>query len=228
MQGISILPWRKWTEADADYLRRHTSDSVAALAAVLGRTSKAIESKLSKLGLRGNRPGAGGFAQGHTPWNAGLKGYSPAGSEHTRFAKGQVPAHAHAPGTIIQRCDHGAWYHYLKLPVGKCVPLHVHRWQQQHGPVPAVHVLRCRTADTLNAELTNWELVSRWENARRNQIWDERSAARQLSDRYVAFCLSRGERAALRPLLVQRPQLLHLKRLQLRLNREILRQNDHA
>ncbi len=45
---------------------------------------------------------------------------------------------------------------------------HRHRWQQEHGPIPAGYLLRCRDGDTLNTDPANWRLVSKAENARLN------------------------------------------------------------
>lgn len=114
------------------------------------------------------------FSKGHVPVNKGKPM-----SEQTRqkvartwFPKGNLPANtAPKDGTITIRTDKtGRKYKFIRIAIGKWVPLHQYRWEQRRGPIPAGMHLWFKDGNSLNCTMKNLELVTRAENIRRNTI----------------------------------------------------------
>lgn len=57
---------------------------------------------------------------------------------------------------------------YLCKINGKIVKYHVWLWEQKYGKVPAGHVLRCKTENTLNYDPENWMQITRLQNRTMN------------------------------------------------------------
>lgn len=101
------------------------------------------------------------------PPNKGRRGYCPPGCEKSWFRKGHTRNRIHAIGH--ERLDAKDGYVYVKVPIpnpytGACGHyVHKHRWlwQQDHGPIPAGHVLKCLSSDKTNCDPSNWQLVPR-------------------------------------------------------------------
>jgi hypothetical protein len=72
-----------------------------------------------------------------SPWNKGLKGYKPAGSDVSRFKKGHR-MHAVAVGTVTVRTDkNGAKRRWVKIAEPRTWEIYsTWLWQQEHGPIP--------------------------------------------------------------------------------------------
>lgn len=111
----------------------------------------------------------------------------------------------------------GRAYLWRRTSLGRRQQEHRYQWQQAHGPIPPGHVLRCRSADTLNCDPANWELLTRAEHARRNEVGTV-AAGPRLTDAAVAGHLARCQ-PGLQRLLLACPPLLALKRQQLLLAR---------
>lgn len=111
----------------------------------------------------------GRFDKGTVPPNKGKRCPEGVGGRHpnarkTQFKKGSAPHNAKGPGHVSLGDDG-----YLWIITDRCNPwtgastwrVHLHRWrwEQQHGPVPEGHVLKCLDGDRLNADPSNWEAV---------------------------------------------------------------------
>lgn len=119
------------------------------------------------------------FYKNHTPFNKGLRQADYMSKEMikrtiaTRFKKGQKPHNtAKADGVISVRCHRNRGdkvYLYRRLSLGNWRPLHQVRWEMFRGPVPDGYCLWFIDGDTMNIKLSNLEMITRAENARRNK-----------------------------------------------------------
>lgn len=142
----------------------------------------------------------------------------------TMFKKGALPANAIGvkDGDIRLRKDKsGRVYKYIRLSLGKWIPLHQYNWEKESGKLSKGHCLWFRNGDTMNCEVSNLEVITRAENMRRN------SAALRLTDSYVVQSLSRVKGGiglydkTLKELILKDKPLIELKRQQLKLKRAI-------
>ena len=120
------------------------------------------------------------FKRGHRPWNKDLKGIrlSPATEFQPGCLRGRAARNYRRVGWVTRRAGRpirkslpgrrrkGKPYNFIKVrddgpPQKRWVPLARYNWEQQHGPVPAGHVVVHRTADTLDDSLTNLILIER-------------------------------------------------------------------
>ena len=163
-----------------------------AVAKILGRSVSSVNGAASKLNLRksdrylsspdacrlrrGNNVGSGfRFEKGHVPENKGVRmpGFAPGRMAETQFRKGQN-GHNWMPIGATRKID---GYVYLKVGDERRVaytrnwrPIHVIRWEETNGPVPAKHALVFKDGNRENIELDNLELITRSELMRRNSI----------------------------------------------------------
>lgn len=108
----------------------------------------------------------GCFPKGHTPANKGQTMPYNANSAKTQFQKGGVPHNIKYLGHERITVDG-----YVEINIAETnphtgygrryVPKHTHLWQQQHGPVPAGHFLKCVDSNKLNTDPSNWLLLPR-------------------------------------------------------------------
>jgi hypothetical protein len=191
------------------------------MALVLGRTEPALDNMINKLARRGIRrsdatrlemQSRGYFSKGHKPWNTGVKGLCL--SPETQFKKGHKPHNTKFDGCIRIRGkkDGSKRYKWIRIAEGKWVPYHRHIWEEENGPIPKGHLVAFINGDPMDVRLENLELISRAENAHRNQNYD--------SDGYVAHTLAPRD-PELKEELKKHPGLIELKRLQLQHRRAI-------
>jgi len=144
--------WVTWSPEMVAWLRAHRSEAPIGLITArfnarfgLIYNARQIAATCKRNGIRAR--GDGRFAQGQTPWNAGLSGYSPGGrSAETRFRRGHIPwrtmpvgAYRTAPdGIWLVKVSDGAPPNYSRRDWRE-----VHRltWEGVHGPIPAGHVV---------------------------------------------------------------------------------------
>lgn len=190
----------------------------------LGRSKASVSNRLNILGLYRNPEAkermmnATRFPKGHIPANKGDRG-GPSLSPATTFKKGQKPHNTKHDGAVSVRLHRRTKtpYKFIRISAGNWVHLHRHIWEEAHGLVPKGHIVRFKDGDTLNCSLENLEMISWEENIRRT---------RQM-DGYVAMQLS-GRDKNLAVELIKHPELLDLKRAQLKLKREIENAGDEA
>lgn len=184
-----------WTDNEVEVLKAlYPHFSCAEVADVLGRSTKMVYSKANLLNLskseeflksslsgRMNKAQLMGiehrFPKGNIPVNKGLKWsdfMSPEGMENsskTTFRKGNIPANTKMDGVITIRKDKNNHnYKYIRLAQGFWKALHVHNWEQVYGPVPEGFIVRFKTSDRMNCDVSNLELVTRREHMSRNSI----------------------------------------------------------
>lgn len=186
---------RFWTRPEIRELRRcYPSRPTTDVATRLARSVSSVNGKAAQLGLRkapeylaspaahrfDGRKGVGTrFAEGHRPWNAGMKGWQAGGrSALTRFKRGERHGTAanHCMPVGHERLIDG--YVYVKVADVPNVPYtvnwkptHVLNWEQAHGrALPDGHVLVFRDGNRRNTVVENLELITRAENMRRNTI----------------------------------------------------------
>lgn len=105
--------------------------------------------------------------QGHATWNKGMKGWSPQGSEATRFKKGYLPAQHQHKGTIrIRTNSNGKQYSFIKV-LGIIDGVHRWRlyaryiWEQHYGPIPKGRLIIHKDGDPLNDSIDNLLMIIR-------------------------------------------------------------------
>lgn len=168
------------------------------------------------------------FERGHKPHNTGKK-MSPEVYERaaaTMFKKGQVAKNKLPVGTISVRNDNrtGNSYFYIKYSEVKWMELHRYLWIQCVGTVPPGHVVTFIDGDSLNCCIENLKLITMRENRIRN------SGHNTLNDAYVADILSRKGRIPQQDLkrkLLEKPEILELKRTELKLKKLIKNGNSN-
>lgn len=225
-----------WTDADTDFLIK-SLDSLTdkEIAEELGCSRSVITNRKHKLGIgrsdkvREERRQRCQFKKGQEAWNKGLKGthFSP-GSE---FKKGHKPANTKYNGCIVTRHNRrdNLSYKYIRIKENKWILLNRYNWEKRYGKIPSSHIIGFKDCDTLNCEPDNLYCLSKADNARRNcntekaresmkRRWKE--GRFNMSDAYIAATLSYNN-PELREELLKYPQLLEIKRMQIKLGREI-------
>lgn len=194
----------------------------------LNKSESAIIGKANKLGLKKDKDfiiecsKKSQFKLGHITFNKGINQSDYMSEEAiertraTRFKKGNIPPQTCSDDDIIRiRLDKtGIPYIYIRVSLANWQPLHRVNWIENFGPIAKDHCLWCIDGNTFNTEISNWELITRKENFRRN------SSATLLKDRYVANCIAWRDED-LKAELLKHPELLEIKRQQILLNRTI-------
>jgi hypothetical protein len=209
---------------------------VKVLAERLGnkRTGTFVSKRLSQLGLViprkiiEQRKRDSRIKPGNIPANKGKKQKDYMSREQiektkaTRFFKGHLPHNSVGvkDGDIRIRHYHknrgGKAYKYVRIALGKWLPLHQHLWEKKRGKVPEGHCLWFRDGDTMNVRLKNLELITRKENYRRN------SASTNLTDSVVAFYIAGRTNPELKEELLENHKgIIDAKRQQIILQRTI-------
>lgn len=179
---------RFWTEQELATVRAMYADTkTEKLAAMLGRTERAVYMAADKLGLkksaaylaspeacrlrRGAHVGAATqFKPGHTTWNKGTNFTAGGRSAETRFKPGNKPHTWHPLGH--ERLSKEGYLQRKMADTGctrkDYVPVHHLIWKAAGREIPAGHALTFRDGNKRNFALENLELVTRSELMRRN------------------------------------------------------------
>ncbi|PRY51511.1 HNH endonuclease [Arcticibacter pallidicorallinus] len=217
-------------EEDAIIREQYLLKPVKVLAEEINRSYTGIMSRLKAMGLSipaeliQQRKQLSRIQKGSTPPNKGKKQTEYMSTEaiartrSTRFKRGNVPHNSYnEPGKItIRRATEkkgGRAYQYICLELGKWKELHIHNWEKQNGPVPKGHCIWFKDGNSLNADVDNLELITRRENRMRN------SSSEILSDKYVANCIAWRNSELKEEIISNHPELIELKREQIKLNR---------
>jgi hypothetical protein len=174
------------------------------------------------------------FTKGQRSHNKGQKYVYAKGMEKSWFSAGHKPANTKPKGTISIRKDRsGTPWKYIKLADSHWVMLHRHTYEQANGPIPAGHLITFRDKDTLNCELSNLELISMGEHAKRNhnpkksgnthtQIWEGKQKPRRKITPYrAAMELTDNDKVFARDIMKRRPDLVRAQQQNMQLKREI-------
>jgi len=115
------------------------------------------------------------FSKGHISFNKGLQQSEYMNdkaiekTKATRFNKGHLPHNTKTDLTISVRPDNrGVNYKFIRVGLGKWIPLHRYNWEQSNGLIPAGMKLIFKDGDTMNCEPNNIEAVTPGELMRRN------------------------------------------------------------
>jgi HNH endonuclease len=161
------------------YLKHFYSDvSNLVLAEQLGRSYRSICTQAFKMGLvkskqyKETERAKTYFPKGHVPANKGTKGIMKRNSG--TFKKGNIPATAKYDGCVTVRTEtmkngKPRPYKYVRLDKAKWQPLHHKIWIEEHGPIPAGHIIIFRDGNSLNCIPENLQMITKRENADRNR-----------------------------------------------------------
>lgn len=167
------------------FLRKHYLDTPEKrLADKIGKSSTFVRIRLRQLGLIvppeiiEQRKQESRIKPGAISFNKGLKQrdfMSPAAirrTKATRFKKGQLPKSTkHDLAITVRLYNRGVKQLWIRVAVGKWVPLHRYQWEQVHGPIAPRLKLIFKDRNTLNCNVDNLELVTPAELMRRNSFW---------------------------------------------------------
>lgn len=227
--------WRYEHELSLQQLYPTTLNSE--LAKLFGKTEQAVSAAAHKLRLKKTpefmrfHTLKSAFKKGHVSHNKGRKQSEYMSAEaiartaSTRFTKGHLPKNTKdGPGTISVRKDkRGTPYQFICVEIAVWAALHTYNWEQANGPIPDGHVLWFKDRDTMNADISNLECISRQEQMLRN------SGAVNLTDGMVANYMAKDGMKIDRELkatVLEHPELIELKRNQLLLARAIKAKQD--
>lgn len=136
-------------------------------------------------------------------------------SKGTRFNPGNQPHNTKSDFKISLRTENGITYQFIRIELAKWIPLQIFNWQKINGPIPEGKILRCISGDTMDVAPENWEPIDRVEHLIRNS-----HGRIHLEDNYIAELLSRKNKI-IKPVILQIPELIELKRNELKLRRTI-------
>jgi hypothetical protein len=152
------------------------------------------------------------FKKGHSPANKGVKGIRV--SPHSEFKKGNLPKNTLYNGAVsIRKDNRGVPYKHIRISQAVWKHLHVQIWEEKNGPTPEGHCIVFKDGDTMNCNIENLECISKHENMLRN------SASINLPDSFVAHLLAGKRYKHIKKEILDRPELIELKRQSLILNR---------
>jgi len=229
----------RFTKVQVAYLRQHYARTQNKdLAANFGCSIHTIENKAFVLGLKKDpefvrKVAKENFTDDHparkywikkgvAPPNKGKKQIEYMSQDAidrtkaTRFQKGSIPPNAVPVG--YERVDRDG-YVYIKVEgKRKLVLKHRHIWEQHKGTIPKGSNIQFKDGNRQNCDIDNLYIISR-----SNQMKTENSASLNLPDSLVAMYLAgkRGQDKGFIEELKQHPELLELKRQQIKLNRKI-------
>ena len=201
--GLSGTFQKRFTDSEIQYVRNHfRTMSYAEIGSILGRSDDTIKNFCFRNGMK------------RSPQEAKL--IQDRCTSITRFKPGNMPHNTREDFEIYTRSPHrGITYKFIKIANGKPVMLHIHEYEKVNGPVPEGMILRSKSGDTLDCSPGNWEPISRQEHLHKNS-----TGRINLEDRYIATILSR-KNTKLRKALIEMPEILELKRNQLKLKRTL-------
>ena len=245
--GRIVRTGRGWTQAqDRELCRRYSNEVASQIAKDLGKTLDQIYNRAFTLGLKKSEDFMksyqsgrlnlveGGYGhrypKGHQPWNKGKKGWYPKGCERTWYKKGNEPSNTKWDGCISLRRQGGPKSKremYIRLGKQKWMCYARYLVAKRTGrPVPKTHVVYHKDGNLLNNAPDNLEVISRGELVRRNHNTQKTSVAmkrlwRELPDSFIAAHMSGGDPDMKRHLIKERPDLIEIYRMNIKLKREI-------
>jgi len=90
----------------------------------------------------------------------------------TRFQKGQLPSNTKEKDLIvsIRPNRHGINYKFIRISIGKWIPLARYNWKQIHGPIAFNMKISHKDGDPMNCQIENLELITPGELMKRNTL----------------------------------------------------------
>lgn len=179
---------KPWLPEDLVLLKREYPNAhTPTLAKQMDRTPSSVYQKALGMGLKksaaylssplagrtdGQRGGEARFKPGHKTWNAGMKGWTPAGSEASRFKPGSKPQTWKPLGT--ERVSKDGYLQRKVAETGRAaadwVGVHNLVWMEANGPIPDSHIVVFKDGNKQRIVLENLELISRADLMRRNTV----------------------------------------------------------
>jgi hypothetical protein len=195
-RGI-LAPRHTWTKQELILLAtRFPNEPTKTVAAALGLPHYIVSKKAAQLGIeksaahlasaasgriqRGERRSSETeFRKGGASHNRGKKGWSPAGSEHTRFKRGHKPWNGGVPIGAHRVNSVGYLDRKIRSDLKGALNWRaVHRlvWEEANGCVPEGYVVAFkegkRTTDPEKITVDALELRTLADNGRRNVMWN--------------------------------------------------------
>jgi len=161
----------RYSARELAWIRRHCTlprrEAHARFCATFRRADVSFANFTSLCARRGWVTGRTGyFPRGHRPHNLGKPMPSHANTAKTQFKTGNLPHNTRYLGheriskdgyreiSIAETNPHtGFWRRYVLK--------HRYLWEQQYGPVPDGHCLKCLDGNRLNTDPSNWCAVPR-------------------------------------------------------------------
>jgi len=201
-QGIKLSVWNWYTSEDEKIIRDNfTEMSNAEIGALINRSADSIHAKLQLLKLKRT--------------SKQVVKIRMRTCSNSFFPKGHVPHNTRSDGAISLRVYENAKSEkYIRISPDNWIPLQIFNWEQVNGPIPAGMILRCLTDNKLDCKPNNWELINRIDHM-------EKCIGRDtLDDKYITNILTHRNRE-LRPAIAEMPELIELKRSQIKTRRTI-------
>jgi len=193
------------------------------IAKYINRSKSGVRKVLSNYGIslapEFNKTKSTQFVKGQISWNSGLK--TKVKPNAGQFIKGSKPHNTKPEGTISLRTNVNRpkqKYYYIKISDGNWVLYHRYLWEQKNGKIPEGMILTFIDGNKLNVNLDNLELMTRYESVKINT--NKYRSKSELSDKHIAGLIARKDPET-RERLLNFPYLLELKRIQLKLTKEI-------
>lgn len=177
------MAFKRWTLDEVAILRaRYADESTEEIAADLGRGHRSVYRKAFELGIKKSeifhagphsnrmKPGPDKrrkpFAEGHKPWNTGVKGLM-LGPAWAKFQKGNKKADTSPLGAVGMR----GGYQMVKVAhPDQWMLLHHHVWKEAGRELPQGHCLTFKDGDIFNVALENLEVKTRTQIILENSI----------------------------------------------------------
>jgi len=219
----SIGPWSR--ELTSRLKEIYTDALNPDIAKELDLTVSSIRAKAHVLGLKKSKeyyqkyPSKSQFKKGHVSHNKGKKMTefcSPQQIENIKkawFKKGHQPHNTKNDFDIVERVSKGKPYLWIRVSLGKWQLLQRYVWEKAYGKIEKGVNIQFKDGNTLNCTLENLYAIDRKKQMLVN------SGPLNLTDKMVAKFLAGkyGDKAE----FIYRPELIELKRNQLKLNRKI-------
>jgi len=179
------------------------------------------------------------FPKGNVPVNKGQKMSDSVYEKvkSTMFKKGIIPANSKKEGEIsLRNSKNGAQYYFIRQN-GKWIPLARHVYESLHGAVPIGSIVIHLDGNTLNVDPDNLKAITRSEHSNRNRNREKASITmRRLykegkvnnpminaADPIVAGWIAPRDKTLQKELL-KHPEIIELKRNQIKLKRSCKQQ----
>lgn len=184
LKSKKIIGRTSFTKAEDRYIKKHyLTMPLKTIGKNLGRSDTGIRSRLKAMGLvvprqiAEKRKEMGQFKAGRVPANKGLRqtefmsAKAIKRSAKTRFKKGNIPPNTKYDFAITVRTEKtGRNYQWIRIGVGKWVPVHRYMWEKVNGKIPKGMSLVFKDGDSMNVDLANLELLTRKQLMQRNTV----------------------------------------------------------